>query len=201
MESLPVLSLPLFLKLIYTAFVLFIIPVYWKNWGPGNFLWFSDIALFLTAIALWLDNSLLASMMALSILLPETGWNIDFFGRLISGKRLLGLSDYMFDKERSLFLRGLSLFHVFLPVLLVIMLMNYGYQESALYFQTAFAWMILLLTYFFTDPEKNINWVFGPGNKPQKRIPSWLYLFLLMLFFPLCIYLPTHLFLMWFIGS
>lgn len=201
MESLPVLSLPLFLKLIYTAFVLFIIPVYWKNWGPGNFLWFSDIALFLTAIALWLDNSLLASMMALSILLPETGWNIDFFGRLISGKRLLGLSDYMFDKERSLFLRGLSLFHVFLPVLLLIMLMNYGYQETALYFQTAFAWIILLLTYFFTDPEKNINWVFGPGYKPQKRIPSWLYLSLLMLFFPLCIYLPTHLFLIWFFGS
>lgn len=201
MESLPVLSLPLFLKLIYTALVLFIIPVYWKNWGPGNFLWFSDIALFLTAIALWLDNSLLASMMALSILLPETGWNIDFFGRLISGKRLLGLSDYMFDKERSLFLRGLSLFHVFLPVLLLIMLMNYGYQESALYFQTAFAWIILLLTYFFTDPEKNINWVFGPGTRPQKKMSSGLYLFLLLLFFPLCIYLPTHLFLMWFIGS
>ena len=59
--------------------------------------------------------------------------------------------------------------------------------------QTALAWLVLPLTYFFTHPEENVNWVFGPGAKPQKRIPPLIYLGLLMIGFPVLVYLPTHL--------
>lgn len=193
--------IPLWLKVGYTAFALFIIPIYWKNWGPGNFLWFSDIALFTTAIAMWLESSLLASMMAVGMLLPEIGWNIDFFGRLIRGKKLFGLSEYMFQNEKSRFLRGLSLFHVILPPLIILMLVNYGFQEKAIYYQTVLAWIIFLLSYFLTKPEKNVNWVFGLGDKPQKKIQPWLYLLIVMIFFPLFIHLPSHFLLKWIFSS
>jgi hypothetical protein len=197
MDPFFILNIPISIKLFYTAFIVLLIPVYWKNYGPKNFLWFSDIALFTSAIAMWLENSLLASMMAVGVLLPELGWNIDYFGRLITGKKLLGLSNYMFEDDKSFFLRGLSLFHVFIPVILIWMLLEYGYHRDAIFYQTLLCWMILLICYLYTPPKDNINWVFGPGSKPQNKIPKRLYFLLLLLFFPLAIFLPTHLLLMW----
>jgi len=41
-------------KIIYTLFVCILVPVYWRYYGPANFLWFSDLALLLTWAALWL---------------------------------------------------------------------------------------------------------------------------------------------------
>jgi hypothetical protein len=97
---------------LYTAFVAFLAPIYLKHWGPGNFLWFSDIALFATLLALWIESGFLASMMSIAVLLPEVAWNVDFFGRLLTGKNVRGLSAYMFDSRKPLYVRALSLFHV-----------------------------------------------------------------------------------------
>jgi hypothetical protein len=194
-------DIPLAVKIIYTLFCLFIIPIYYKQWGPGNFLWFSDIALFGSALALWMKSSLIASMIAVGVLLPEIAWNIDYFGRLITGRKLLGLSDYMFNNEKSLFLRGLSLFHVVIPVLLIWMLLVYGFDKTAIYYQIIFAWLILLASYLLTKPEENVNWVFGPGAKPQNNIPQNIYFLLVLIFFPLLVFLPTQLLLLWLLGQ
>ncbi|WP_276497603.1 membrane-associated protein [Pontibacter litorisediminis] len=189
--------IPLWLQLAYTAFLLVLVPVYWKKYGPGNFLWFSDIALFSVGIVLWTGSKLLLSMMAVGVLALELIWNLDYFGRLLTGHQLLGLSAYMFDESKSLFLRGLSLFHVVLPVLVIWLLTEWGYQPEALYWQTALAWVVLPLTYLLTNPKENINWVFGPGNSPQHRIPAPLYFALMMLIFPIGVYLPSHFLLQW----
>jgi len=184
--------IPLWIKITYTAFVVSTVVVYAFWYGPRNFLWFSDIGLVVTVPALWLESSLLASMMALGLLLPEVFWNVTFFLRLLTGKRFAGLTDYMFDPRKPLYLRSLSLFHVFLPVLLLWMIARLGYDPWALAAQTALAWTVLPLSYGLTDPHENVNWVFGPGSEPQKKIPALLYLTLLMAAFPLLIYLPTH---------
>jgi hypothetical protein len=184
---------PLWAKILYALFLCVLVPVYWVNWGPRNFLWFSDIALLTTAVALWLESSLLVSMMTLAIALPELAWNVDFFGRLASGRHVLGLSGYMFDGRKPLFLRALSLFHVALPVLLVWTVHRLGYDRRAWAFQTVVALVVLPVTYALTEPADNVNWVYGPGSKPQTRISPRAYLVLVMLFFPLVIYLPTHL--------
>ncbi|WP_299756123.1 membrane-associated protein [uncultured Pontibacter sp.] len=189
--------IPLWLQLAYTAFVLLLLPVYWRNYGPGNFLWFSDIALFAVGVVLWTGSKLLLSMMAVGVLALEIAWNVDYFWRIVTGRQLLGLSAYMFDKQKSLFLRGLSLFHVALPVLILWLLSVWGYQPEAIYWQTALAWVVLPLTYFLTDPQENINWVFGPGNRAQHTIPAHLYFGAVMLFFPIGVYLPSHLLLNW----
>ncbi|MDX5417853.1 MAG: membrane-associated protein [Hymenobacteraceae bacterium] len=190
-------TIPLWLPIAYTLFLLVLVPVYWKSYGPGNFLWFSDVALFSVAIVLWTENHLLLSMMAVGVLGLELVWNVDYFGHLLTGRQLLGLSDYMFHQEKSLFLRGLSLFHVFLPAIVIWLLVEWGYDTRAFWYQTALAWVVLPLTYFLTDPNENVNWVFGPGNEPQKTIPKGLYFMLTMLFFPLCIFIPSHFLLQW----
>jgi hypothetical protein len=65
--------------------------------------------------------------------------------------------------------------------------------------QTLAAWIVLPLTRVATDPRKNINWVFAPGAR-SLRIDGRLYFALVMLFFPLCVYLPSHWLLAWLFG-
>jgi hypothetical protein len=184
--------IPLWLKISYTLFVCLLVPVYWRRYGAANFLWFSDIALLVTVIALWLESSMLASMMAIAVVLPELAWNVDFLVRLITGAPFIGLSAYMFDRSIPRFLRALSLFHVGLPFLLLWMIHRLGYDERALMTQTIVAMIVLPLSYRFSEPKENVNWVYGFGGRPQTRVPAIWFLMFLILMFPLAIYLPTH---------
>jgi hypothetical protein len=189
-------EIPLAVKALYTLFVCILVPVYWRHYGPANFLWFSDLALLLTMVALWLENRLLASMQAVAVLLLELGWIVDFFLRVITGIQLIGISEYMFKADQPLFVRGLSLFHVVLPFLLLWLVYSLGYDRRAWLGQTVFFWIILLVCFFFTDPSENINWAFGPGNEPQHKIAPVFYLALVLAVVPIGVYLPTHFFLM-----
>lgn len=186
--------IPLSLKLVYTAFTAVTVVIYIRKYPLWNFLWFSDIALIATVPALWLENSLLASMMLVGVLLPEVLWNGAFFTRLVTGNRLFGLTDYMFDASKPRYVRAISLvFHVLLPVLLLWMAVRLGYDSRALVAQTALAWIVLPLSYWLGEPKvENLNWVFGWTAEPQTRIPPLAYLGLVMIAFPLLIYLPTH---------
>ncbi len=188
----PMGLVPLWLKVLYSVFIVVVFFVYRRHYGWANFLWFSDIALFLTAAALWLESSLLASMMALAILVPEVGWNLDFWPRLLTGKRLLGLADYMFEQRHPLWIRAISLFHVVLPPLLVWLVWRLGYETWALPAQTAFGWAVLVVTWVATDPQENINWVYGPRAKPQQMLAPWAYLLVVMVAYPVLFYLPAH---------
>lgn len=102
----------------------------------------------------------------------------------------------MFDEEKPIYLRALSLFHIFLPPMLLWIIYRLGYDENALLTQSAVALVVLPICYRFTSRENNINWVFGPGTTAQQRISPRLFLLLVMIAFPLLIYLPTHLLLM-----
>jgi hypothetical protein len=185
--------IPLWLKITYTLFVCVLVPIYWRQYGPANFLWFSDIALLALVPALWLESPLLISMMALAVVLPELAWNIDYFFRLATGASVIGLTNYMFDANIPRYIRGLSLFHVALPLLLVWMLHRLSYDRRALFWQTIVAAVILPLSYFVSNPRDNINWVYGFGEQQQRFISAPLFVLLLMLMFPLVIYLPMHL--------
>ncbi len=185
--------LPLWVKLFHTAFLAVLVPVYWAHYGPGNFLWFSDVALFVLLPALWLESPLLASTQAVSVAALELSWLGDFLIGLTAGASPFGLSAYMFDSGIPLPIRGLSLFHVWLPFLLLWLAWRLGHDRRAWLVQTAIAWVVLPLSYLLTEPAANVNWVFGTGKGGQEWAPPLLYLLLLMAFFPACIYLPSHL--------
>jgi hypothetical protein len=185
--------IPLGLKILYTLFVCALAPIYWRQYGPVNFLWFSDIALLTLVPALWLENALLVSMMAVSVVFFEALWNIDFFFRLATGKSVIGLSAYMFDPKIPLFIRGLSLFHIVVPLLLLWALYRMGYDHRAFLLQTIVALVVLPLSYVVSNPQENVNWVYGFGQNPQKILPAPIFVLVLMLLFPLVVYLPTHL--------
>jgi hypothetical protein len=182
-------QIPLWLTVAYSLAVPVIVVVYWRTYGPTNFLWLSDIALGCTLAALLSGNPLLASMPAVGVLPLELAWTADFLAR----GRLIGLAAYMFDPKLPLYLRSLSIFHLALPPTLLFLLYRLGYDERALFYQTMLTWIVLVVTYVATDPKQNINWVFGPGRKPQRLLPPLVYLVLEMMIIPLVVFLPMHL--------
>ena len=196
-------TIPLWVKVPYTAFVAVLVPYYWRTYGPLNFLWFCDIALLVTLAALWFESPFLFGMQAVAITLPQLLWVVDFMAR-VAGVHLLGVAAYMFDPQIPLFVRGLSSFHGWLPFVLVWAVRRLGYDRRALAAQTLVALVLLPICYFFTpqppapadDPTAavNLNWVFGPGEAVvQTWMAPGLYLAVQMAFWPLVIYLPTHL--------
>lgn len=193
--------LPLAVKLGYTAFMAVLVPVYWANYGPTNFLYFCDVALFFTLAAVWTESALLASMAAVGIVLPQLIWVLDFAAGLI-GVNLLGMTAYMFDERRSLFLRGLSLFHGWLPFLLLFLVKRLGYDKRAFPAWWALAWVLMPFCYFFmpgptpnpgTVPV-NINYVYGMSDTAaQTWMPPLAWLATLMVGLPALLFWPTHL--------
>ncbi len=194
--------IPLWLKLSYTAFLAVLIPVYWVNYGPTNFLYFCDVALLLTLIGIWREDSLLVSLPAVGILIPQLLWCADFLVELCGGT-LTGMTGYMFDDQRSLFLRGLSLFHGWLPILLFFLVRKLGYDRRAFS-----GWSLICVTLcgisFFLLPAagaelpdpatpRNVNYVFGMDDaKPQNLLPPLAYLGAWIAALVTLVFTPTH---------
>ena len=181
--------IPLWLKVLYGLFLCVLVPVYWRHYGPTNFLWASDIALFLVFVAVWLEKPLPNSMMAIGVLPFELAWTVDF----LAGARLIGMASYMFNPDLPLYLRALSLYHLALPPVMVFLLYRLGYDRRALLAQTLLVWIVLPATYLLTDPADNINLVFGLSREPQTSLPPLLYLALEMALLPIVVCLPAHL--------
>ena len=190
---------PLWLKLAWTLPAVVILAVYWRYYGAGNLLWFSDIALILSIPALWLESPLLAGAAAVLVLIPDLAWNIGFFGRLLTGRRLGGIVDYMFEPDRPRFLKALSLFHVPLPLFLAWLVWQLGYDARALPFAVMLTWLAIPTARLLTRPERNVNWVFGPPQY-RKRVHPVLFPGFLMLSIPLLFHVPTHLVLLRYFG-
>jgi hypothetical protein len=196
----PAGRLPLWLKLAYTAFMAVLLPVYWANYGPTNFLYFCDVALLITLVGIWIESPLLISMCAVGILASQALWVVDFLSNLI-GWPLTGMTDYMFAADHSLFLRSLSLFHGWLPFLLVYLVWRLGYDRRGFPAWTVLAWILVLICFFFMPPPRpdpglapvNINYVWGMSDTvAQTWMPPAAWVAGLIVLLPLLLYAPVH---------
>ena len=192
--------LPQWLKLAYTAFMAVLVPVYWYYYGPTNFLYFCDIALIITLVGIWTESPLLVSMCAVGILAPQALWVIDFLANVV-GLPITGLTDYMMQSDRSLFLRGLSLFHGWLPFLLAFLVWKLGYDRRGFPAWTSLAWVLLLICFFLMPPPRpnpgltpvNINYVWGLSDEaPQPWVSPAVWLAGMMIGLPILLFAPVH---------
>jgi hypothetical protein len=54
--------------------------------------------------------------------------------------------------------------------------------------------VVLPICWLGWNETVNLNWVWGPFDRPQYVVrPPWLYLLLCLLAYPAVLYLPTHL--------
>jgi hypothetical protein len=188
--------IPLWLKLLWTLWVLVWAPVYWRQYGLQNFLFFCDLGNVLIGLGLWLESPLIFSWQAVSLLLFQTLFIIDLVFAVVSGRHLIGGTEYMFDPHIPLVIRLLSLFHVVTPPLLLWAIWKLGYDRRAWIYQTLTAWVVLPVNYFWR-PQLDVNWARGPFFHEQHVVPGILYLLGYMIVVPVVVYGPTHRLLEW----
>lgn len=190
-------KIPMTVKIAYTAFMAVLLPYYFQAYGPENFLWFCDVALIVTLIGMWIDSKFLISTQAVAIIFPQFLWVADFFFNMVTGQPLVGLATYMFDSDISLFVRGLSLFHGWLPFLLLWLVWKMGYDQNAWKAQIVICCGVLLTAFLALPgpdtPAGNVNKVFGWGETAQTFMHPLAWLGILMLAYPLLVYIPSHL--------
>lgn len=197
-----VTHIPLWAKLMLTAYVVVLVPVYWWTYGPTNFLFFCDMALLLTLVAMWRESALLVSAAAVGILLPQLLWALDFLSSLV-GHPITGMTAYMFQASIPLHVRFLSFFHFWLPFLLIWLLRRTGYDQRGLPLWMVLAFTSLYVCYFFMPGPPvpadnpalpvNINYVYGFSDQIAQTWmpePVWFVLLQVMLIF--LVFLPSH---------
>ncbi len=208
--------IPLWIKLPYTAFMAVLIPVYLKNYGITNFLYFCDVAAVVTLVALWLESPLLLSAMLVGAFIPQMLWVVDFVGEL-TGLFGFGLTRYMFNASSPFFLRFLSFFHFWLVFLLIHLVWCVGYDKRGLPLWMAIAWVLLTVCYAYMPPPSpvkdpvtkeqlrdgslpaNINYVYGLTGEEKAQTdmePNW-YFAVYMAILMGVVYPLTHLLLWW----
>jgi hypothetical protein len=190
------MRIPLWLKVGWSVWVLVWVPIYWHQYGLQNFLYFCDLGNLFIAAALWLESPLLFSWQACGLLLFQSLYAIDLIGAVLSGRHIIGGTEYMFDPHLRLFVRLLSLFHVVVPPLLLWAIWRLGYDERGWNYQTLTTWIVVPINYFWR-PEFDVNWARGPFFREQHFVPGIVYLVAYLVVVPLVVYWPTHLILRW----
>ncbi len=190
------MRVPVWLKILWTVWVAVWAPLYWKHYGAQNLLYFCDLGNFFIAAALWLESPLLFSWQATGLLLFQSLYTIDLLGAVLSGRHVIGGTEYMFDSSVPLFLRLLSLFHLVTPPMLLWALWRLGYDRRGWKYQTLTAWVVVPINYFWR-PEYDVNWARGPFFREQDVMPGLVYLLAYLIVMPLLVYWPSHLVLQW----
>jgi hypothetical protein len=190
------------LKLAYTFYIAVHVWFNWRVYGPLNFLWECDVAVLTILVAVWAESRLLTSMAALAALVPMGLWIVDMGARVVLGHYIFGFAGYMFDRRIPVSVRFISAFHLWLPLVLIWMINKIGYDRRALLLQSLFMAVLLIICRLVSAPPPehsmyeavNINWVYGTSDLgPQTKLPSFAYLALMIVLYPLLIYIPTHL--------
>lgn len=185
-------SLPLSLKLVFSAFVLAWLPLVMAVRGWQNLLWLCDLANLLVLAGLWRESRLLLSSQLVATLLIGLGWTIDLLAALVFGTHPFRATVYMFEPSVPLIFRLSSLFHIAVPLLLLYAVATLGHDRRGWRLQSGICWLVLPLTAWLTDPERNVNWIAAPFGVEQAWLPGPVYVLACMIAYPLLLYLPTE---------
>jgi hypothetical protein len=194
------MRMPLWLKILWTVWVLVWAPLYWRQYGAQNLLYFCDLGNVFIAAALWLESPPIFSWQACGLLLFQSLYTIDLLIAAISGKHPIGGTEYMFDRTLPLLVRCFGLFHLVTPPLLLWAIWRLGYDRRGWKYQTLMAWVVVPINYFWR-PQSDVNWARGPFFHEQHLVPGALYLTGYLIAVPLLVYWPTHLLLHWWASS
>ena len=183
--------IPLWLKILWTIWLVIWAPLYWRQYGVQNFLYFCDLGNILIGIALWMESAVIFSWQAVGLLIFQTLYIIDLIAALLAGRHLIGGTEYMFDPHIPLSIRLLSLFHVVTPPLLLWAIWKLGYNSGGWKLATLMTWILIPINYFWR-PQYNINWARGLFMREQHIVPGGVYVIAYLIVVPLVIYYPTH---------
>jgi hypothetical protein len=204
-------ELPRWLRVGYGVWFVVWLAAYWAYFGWQFVLWFCCLANVYALLGCITQRPLWFSLAALAALGVQLVYALDLVALLGVGKSPTGATAYMFDASRPLLLRGLSLFHVWMPALMLYAIYKLGYEPRALWIQTLVALCVLPACYLLFDPsvdtndlamprvllrpfdrDFNINWVHAFYDRPEPGIGARR-LWTMLIGYPLLVHVPTHL--------
>lgn len=187
---------PLWLKIAFTLMAAMYVPKLFVESGAIQILWLCNITLIGVLIALWTENRMIMSMMVVGSFLVMLGWSVDF----LTGGLALGYVTFMFDDSIPLWQRVLNLDHLVLTILPIWALTRLGYHSGAAIRQWLIFVVAMVISYFTTGPQLNMNWVYGFGGV-QSTLPPLLYLFVHVAIGPTLLIVPAHFILIYVMGE
>lgn len=161
-------------------------------------LWYSSVGFLLTGIALIIQNELLIWSLFCALFAIEGFWTLDFLYGLFFQKSLLGFTSYInfsnFDIKPFYF----TLYHVLIPFgLFIAVLSSRKIYKYAWIGAAFFALILMLLTYLFVNPIKQVNCIYSVSQ--CNSIFNFLYAiknpyrsFIMLFGLTFFIYLPTN---------
>jgi hypothetical protein len=166
-------------------------PLYWHFWGPRNFAYLCDIAVFLTCIGLWSNNALLISSQAVASLAVDTMWALDAGWTLAFGRHIFGGTGYLFDGHYPLWLRLLTLYHVAIPLVLLWAVHRAGYDRRGWALQSGIA-AVAFAAARLTPAAENIDFAYRLPIVERPFGPAPVHVVVSVLFMMFVVYWPTH---------
>jgi hypothetical protein len=185
-------KIPVWLRWLALVWLLVWFPVYWRAWGPANFLHLCDVAVILTCIGLWTNSALLLASQAVSSVVIDILWALEVAAWLLFRRHFIGGTEYLFDPTCPLWIRLLSLFHIIMPLILLWSLSRLGYDRRGFRLQTAIALPVVIASRFVT-PDKNLNFALTAPFFHRPLGPAPVHLAITYIAVVLAVYLPTHL--------
>jgi hypothetical protein len=184
------------LKWIALAWLAAWIPAYWRVWGGQNFLHLCDIAVIVSCVGIILGSRLLISSQTLATVVPGILWCLDAGWRVAFHHNLIGGTEYLWDATFPMWVRLLSLFHVGLPILLVVLCSRVGYDRRALALQSAITAGLFAVSRWM-ESSANLNYTFFDPIFHRALGPAPLHLAIIFAGTVLLFYLPAHILLAW----
>lgn len=160
-------------------------------WGFANLVHLCDVGIVLAFIGIWLASPVILSSQAIAAISAGFLWALDVGSRLVTGRHLVGGTEYMWDTQYPLWVRLLSTFHIGLPFVLLWTLRKVGYDQRGLALQAAIAAVLLVISRFLS-PQLNMNYAFTDPVWHRTWGPVPVHLALTLLVIVAVIYWPTH---------
>jgi len=152
------------LRWLALAWLAVYLPVYASAYGAWHFLMLCNLGILLTCIGLLLGSQWLLSSQAIAAPPIALLWLIDAGARWLTGEHLHGGTAYMWDMERPLLVRMLSLYHLAWPLLLAWCLHRRGYDRRGFALQVTLAAIVFAIGLGLAPVAENLNYVFQwPG--------------------------------------
>jgi hypothetical protein len=143
-------------------------------------------------VGLWTGNPLLLSMQAVSSLVVDLAWDLDLAARGLTGRHLIGGTEYMWDPKWPLWLRALSVFHVLLPPVLIAALRRTGFDRRALPGQAALALVVMVVSRLTLGPDENQNFTWRDPFLDRSWGPAAVHVGLTWTLLVLVVFWPTQ---------
>lgn len=168
------------------------VPAYWRAWGFSNFAHFCDLGVLLICAGLWLRSSLLLSSQVVGMLIGCAAWCFEVGWQFFAKKGLFGGTEFLLDSHVALWVRFLSFYHVFAPIVAIYAVQKLGYDRRGFRLQIAIA-VVALVIGRLCGPAQNLNFAFVDPVFHRSFGPAPLHLLVMLAGITVLVYAPAHL--------